>query len=430
MTPPTLTDSEQLALIQGVIHTMNDGVIVLDREFNILLANKWIETRRARNAPLAGQKCYTAIFGRPDTCPACPYRRSLEKGTPQKQAIRVTAGQDEANWLELCAYPLRDASGAPAGAIEHIRDITSLRQMEEHVREEAVRRQILLDQSWDGVVVLDLNGKVCEANEQYARMLGYTAEELRQLHIWDLDTESDKARLLDTLQRAVGIQEHFETSYRRKDGAMVQVEVSSGGAPIGGSTLVFQACRDITQKKAMQKHIREIGVRDPLTDMYTERYIFERLTAISAEYRRGKGYFCVSILDIDNFAAVNNFHGQKAGDLALKEFARIFRSAVRPYDFLGRYGDEKFMLVSKYTTAAETAAMMDRITEMVREMVFAFEGHKIRFTLSCGLALSSELPRDVFTLDALVSRAEQRLNEAKAAGRDRWVGPPSDGGPS
>ncbi len=430
MTPPTLTDIEQLALLQGVFHTMDEGAIVLDRAFNIILANKWIERRRAGNAPLAGQKCYAALFGRQDKCPACPFLRSLEKGTPQKQAIRVTAAQDEANWLELCAYPLRDSAGAPAGAIEHIRDITSLKAMEERLREEIVRRQILLDQSWDGIVVLDLNGKVREANDQFARMLGSTAEEIRQLHIWDLDTESDKTRLLDMLQRAVALPEHFEASFRRKDGTMVEVEVNSSGATIGGSTLVFQACRDITQKKAMQKHVREIGVRDPLTDVYTERYIFERLAAISAEYNRGKDHFCISILGIDNLRAVNNFHGQKAGDLALKEFARTFRSAVRPYDLLGRYGDEEFILVSRPTTTEEIAAMMNRIMEMVREMVFAFEGHKIRFTLSCGLALSSEFPRDAFSLDALVSRADQRLSDAKAAGRDRWVGPPSDGGPA
>ena len=68
--------------------------------------------------------------------------------------------------------------------------------------------------------------------------------------------------------------------------------------------------------------------------------------------------------------------------------------------------------------------MMERITTMVHDMILSFEGHKIRFTLSCGLAHSSEFPLDGFSSDAMVSRAEMRLKEAKSRGRDCWVGPP------
>ena len=262
------------------------------------------------------------------------------------------------------------------GAIEHIKDITGIKQMEEQLRDEMTRREISVGQSPDGIVVLDLDGMVCEANEQFARMLGYTMEEIRQLHIWDWDAESDKVRLLNMLERAEAARDRFETRHRRKEGTLIEVEVSTGGGLIGGKTRIFHFCRDITENKAMQKQIREIGVRDPLTDVYNGRYIFERLGEFSAEYSRGKGDFCISILDIDNFNAVNEFHGQKAGDLALKEFARTLDSAVRPYDILGRYGGEKFMLVARNTTGPTTIAMMERIMEMVRAMDFAFEGHE------------------------------------------------------
>jgi diguanylate cyclase (GGDEF)-like protein/PAS domain S-box-containing protein len=428
MTLPNLTESMQLGLLKSVFHTMDDGAMVLDREFNIILANRWIERRYAGETPLAGRKCYSVLCGREDTCEACPFLRSLETGTPQRQVVTVPTGEDEVNWLELCTYPLRDSAGATVGAIEHVRDITTRKQLEEQLQDEMVRRQILVDQSRDGIVVLDLAGKVCEANEQFARMLGYTREELQQLRIWDWDNQTDRGRLIYMLETAEAIRQHFEASYRRKDGTMVQVEVFADGARIGGKRLIFHLSQDVTEKKAMQKQIQDIAVRDPLTDLYNVRYIFARLAEISAEYRRGKGGFSLSIFEIDNFKAVINSHGNKAGDLALKELAQTLSNAVRPYDLLGRFGLERFILVSRNPTAgAETTAMMERIMDMVRKMLFAFEGHNIRFTLSCGLAHSSEFARDAFTINTMVSRAETRLGDAKAGGRDRWVGPPSDG---
>jgi diguanylate cyclase (GGDEF)-like protein/PAS domain S-box-containing protein len=420
-----LNDNARLALLQAVFLTMEDGVIVLDREFNIILANKRIENRCAPKGPLAGQKCYNALFGRDESCPDCAFLSSIEKGTAQRKVARVLNAKGDADWLELCAYPLPGPDGAVALAIEHIRDITARKQIEEQLRNETVRHQLAFTQSPNGIVVYDLNGKVCEANEQFARMLDYTVEELLQLHIWDLDAQSDEPRLLSLLQRAESICEHFETSYRCKDGSLLEAEVNSSGAILGGKLLVFHVCRDVTELKVIQKRLKETDTHDQSTELYTRRHIFERLAAIAAEYCRDRGDFCIAILDIDDFKAVNSFLGHRAGDLALHELARVLRSAVRPYDLIGRYGGDKFVLVSRNATQAETAAMMDRLVEMVRETDLAPEGNRVRLTLSCGLARSSEFPREGFSLDPMVSLAEKRLNEAKAAGRDRWVGPPN-----
>jgi diguanylate cyclase (GGDEF)-like protein/PAS domain S-box-containing protein len=422
-----LNDNARLALLQTAFLTMEDGVIVLDRDFNIILANKRIESRCAPKAPLAGQKCYNALFGREDSCPDCPFLGSLETGTPQRRVTQALNARGEVDWLELCVYPLPGPGGDVALAIEHIKDVTSSKRMEEQLRNETVHRKMAFTQSPNGIVVYDLNGKVCEVNEQFARMLGYTMEEILQLHVWDLDTQSDRALLLNLLQRAECIREQFETCYRRKDGTPVEAQVSSSGAVLGGKLLVFHVCRDVTDLKVMQRQIKEIDTHDQPTDLYTRRHIFERLAAISAEYYRDRGDFCIAILDIDDFKGVNSFLGHQAGDLAIRELARVLRSAVRPYDLVGRYGGDKFILVSRNATQDETAAMMDRLVEMVRETIIAFEGNSVRLTLSCGLARSSEFPRDGFSLDPMISLAEQRLDDAKAAGRNRWVGPPNNG---
>ena len=109
------------------------------------------------------------------------------------------------------------------------RDITERKQAEELLQDEVSRRRLLVQQSTDGIVVLDRNGKVYEANEAYARMLGYSMEEVSQLHMWDWNTQFTKEELLGMLEAVDESGDHFTTSHRRKDGTLCEVEISTNG---------------------------------------------------------------------------------------------------------------------------------------------------------------------------------------------------------
>ncbi|MEW6658939.1 MAG: PAS domain S-box protein [Thermodesulfobacteriota bacterium] len=128
---------------------------------------------------------------------------------------------------------------------------------EKALAEEAIRRRILVDQSRDGIVVLDQTGKVYEANRRYAEMLGYPAEDVRNLYVWDWDAQWTKEELLAQI-RAIGVDgDHFETRHRRRDGTIFDVEISTNGAVLGGEKLIFCVCRDISQRKAAERALRE-----------------------------------------------------------------------------------------------------------------------------------------------------------------------------
>ena len=158
---------------------------------------------------------------------------------------------------------LKDRAGKPVGAVSTARDITEQKLAENALRDEAMRRRILTSQSRDGIVVLDANGMVYEANQRFCDMLGYSAEEILQLHVWDWDSCWSREEL-EGMLAAVGVSgDFFETCYRRKDGTRFEVEISSTGAVIAGKKLISCVCRDIRTEKRIE-HLNRVlrAIRD------------------------------------------------------------------------------------------------------------------------------------------------------------------------
>jgi PAS domain S-box-containing protein len=114
----------------------------------------------------------------------------------------------------------------------------------------------LVDQSRDGIVVLDQSGKVYEANQRFAEMLGYTPEEVRELHVWDWEYLRPRERVLEMIRMVDEAGDHFETQHRRKDGSIYNVEISTNGAVFAGQKLIFCVCRDITERKRMEEALK------------------------------------------------------------------------------------------------------------------------------------------------------------------------------
>jgi len=136
-----------------------------------------------------------------------------------------------------------------------IRDITEHRRSEDALAEEAAWRRILMEQSRDGIVIIDQDGKVFEANPRYAEMLGYSHEEMQALHMWDWDIHYTREQLLEMLQLADSKGVLHETRQRRKNGTLIDVEINANAARFGSRKLSFCVCRDITERKQAEEEL-------------------------------------------------------------------------------------------------------------------------------------------------------------------------------
>ncbi len=267
-------------------------------------------------------------------------------------------------------------------------------------------------------------------NERWAEMAGYTIEELQPISIrtWlKLAHPEDMEKSNSLLQKHFKRESEYyecETRMKHKSGRWIWVldkgkvtEWDKEGKPL----LMFGTHTDITESKVMQRRIEQLSIRDPLTNIFNRRYIFERLYTLLAEFRRNHGHFSVSLLDIDYFKRINDEYGHMVGDEVLKDFTRIIRTNLRPYDLLGRYGGEEFLVVSLNSKKEQSKLIIERILESVANRACICKDREICLTFSCGLTDCFDFDRELISVERIIKKADDRLYTAKLSGRKRIV---------
>jgi PAS domain S-box-containing protein len=167
-----------------------------------------------------------------------------------------------------------------------------LKKTEMLLKDEINWRRLLVEESRDAIVVLDKNAKVYEANSRFTDMIGYSKKEVYQLHAWDWDAQLKKEKILELVKTVSDAGHHFETRHRRKDGRLIDVELSNNGAVYRGKKLIFCICRDISNKKKAEKEREELikNLRESLTEIKTLRGILP-LCSFCKKVRDDKGYW-------------------------------------------------------------------------------------------------------------------------------------------
>lgn len=121
--------------LESAFNAIQDGITVLDKDMNILRVNRHIESKFSRGFPLAGRKCYHVFHNRSLPCENCPTRRALDRGSLQTEIIPRHDLFGPRGWLEIFAFPLRNAADEVIGVVEYVRDITERQEVEEKLRQ-------------------------------------------------------------------------------------------------------------------------------------------------------------------------------------------------------------------------------------------------------------------------------------------------------
>jgi two-component system, cell cycle response regulator len=171
------------------------------------------------------------------------------------------------------------------------------------------------------------------------------------------------------------------------------------------------------RSRSLADRYRTEADRDGLTGLFNRRYFDRRLDREFDAARRTSQRLSIILLDLDHFGDVNRTYGHPSGDNALRTFARVLQSNIRPTDWAARYGGEEFCVVLHNSSIADATAVAERVrAALCDSAIEAHDGREIGLTVSSGIA---ELgPPDVRPGD-LIQRASTRLRNAKQGGRNR-----------
>ena len=163
--------------------------------------------------------------------------------------------------------------------------------------------------------------------------------------------------------------------------------------------------------------VQQLASHDELTRTLNRRALMARLEEQRSRAERFGEAFCVALLDLDHFKAVNDTHGHAAGDAVLRAFAALAQAGLRDSDVFGRYGGEEFMLIFGATPLAAVQPPLERIRAELGQRDWAAVAGGLRVTVSIGVTAFHRGEN----LEQVLSRADDALYEAKRLGRDRVV---------
>ncbi len=206
-------------------------------------------------------------------------RAVIEQGAAEIPEEPIDTHHQGRRILNTRKIVLRDGAGRPTHLLGISEDITERKraddelakyraQLEELVAErtaeasrEAQRSQLIVATAIDGFMCADADGHMTACNDAYCRMLGYESDELLRLQIADIEANESPAEVAAHIRR-IRAQGHdrFDTRQRRKDGSLVDVDISVTLAQIDDTVMFFGFVRDITARKAAE--VALIDARD------------------------------------------------------------------------------------------------------------------------------------------------------------------------
>jgi diguanylate cyclase (GGDEF)-like protein len=182
---------------------------------------------------------------------------------------------------------------------------------------------------------------------------------------------------------------------------------------IGSHIFKFLTGDDV--ESAYHDEIYRLSITDNLTGIPNRRALRDEFAREFSRARRHTLPTSFLMLDIDRFKDVNDTFGHLAGDAVLAHVARAVRAATRDGDTVARYGGEEIAVLMPQTDLPEAAAVAERVRASIEGLCTEYRGQSVHVTVSVGCAALR--PEDTGFND-LVERADAKLYEAKAAGRN------------
>jgi diguanylate cyclase (GGDEF)-like protein len=166
---------------------------------------------------------------------------------------------------------------------------------------------------------------------------------------------------------------------------------------------------------AALKRVEEMATHDSLTEALNRRAMIDVLQIELKRFERSGTFFCVAMIDLDNFKPINDSFGHAIGDEVLRMFSGIMRSSLRLSDRLARYGGDEFVLMLTDTRRDPAMLVLERLCSEIEGYDWARIVPGLAVTASIGVTMVERGD----TIDQALERADNALYAAKSEGRNK-----------
>lgn len=346
----------------------------------------------------------------------------LERGGHLSEERQFRRRDGSQFWC-LVSGSILDPARPSAGSIWVFADITERKQAEEKLRLSAT----VLEHIADGVMVLDVHGKIVATNPAFTQITGFTDSEalgrhssLTRHHGKDVDAGLEdqfyQSLWRDLAETGFWRGELWDT---RKNGEVYLESLTVSAVRGDDDEITHFVCvfSDITKVKESQEKLDHLAHHDPLTTLPNRLLFHDRLQHAMARAARGGEQLAVLFIDLDRFKNVNDTLGHHVGDELLKQAAGALSRCLREGDTLARLGGDEFIVLLEDIDGADGAARVAEKLIAMFEQPFTVSGYELFVTGSVGISL---YPRDAQDLNMLIRNADVAMYQAKARGRNGY----------
>ncbi|PJI97272.1 PAS domain S-box-containing protein/diguanylate cyclase (GGDEF)-like protein [Acidovorax sp. 69] len=415
--------SEQLHFTRQLIDALPLPVFVRNADGTYLDTNRaW---QRLFQAPVDPAGTHTGLATTATTVPeALSPEHSAQVANAQDNVIRIHPAHQPPLDMAYYEAPFTSTSGALAGTIGTLVDVTERKRAQEALHAEKERAEVTLASIGDGVITTDLAGRIDTLNEAAQLMTGFTAQQAvgRQLddvfRLYEEPASRSTSTATERDSQPGALQQATQEVLIHRSGERYAIEYTA--SPIRkhdslavGCVLVF---RDVTEARNLRHQISWHARHDPLTGLYNRAALAERLTHALFMARNKGRLLAVCMLDLDHFQAVNDAFGNRVGDRLLKETARRLGAFITPGDAVARMGGDEFVLL--LGEQPDIPAIEARLAVLMQQLAapYAIDSREVNTTVSIGVAV---FPHDDTNPDTLLRHADQAMCQAKRFGRNQ-----------
>jgi diguanylate cyclase (GGDEF)-like protein/PAS domain S-box-containing protein len=282
--------------------------------------------------------------------------------------------------------------------------------------------QALIENSTEGVVLLDREGLIIYISPTVTEMLGYVPSEFHNRNAFELMHPDDVPRVVSIFKKILTLKPGeimtAEYRYKHRNGSWRWIEARSNNLldeeAIGGVVVNY---RDVTEQKSAESRAYYHLYYDGLTDLPNRNHFYQQLEARAAAGAADKKMFAVVFLDLDRFKYINESLGHAIGDRLIQEVGMRMRQCIGAEDFLAKMGGDSFgVIINRVDNAEDVGRFCQGVIESLKHP-FDLDDHELYVTPSLGVAL---FPFDGENGSALMRNAEAALYKAKEAGRNNY----------